>query len=490
METVLTLKGITKSYPGVIALDNLSFNLRKGEIHSLLGENGAGKSTMIKIISGAIEPDIGEINVFGHGYKAMTPALAKKMGIAVIYQEYNLISDMSAAENISLGDKSGYLVNYKELNSIAEKVFDTFKIKIDPTALIKDLSPGQQQIVEISKAITKDARILIMDEPTAPLTMEEVDHLFKIIDSLRKNGVSIIYITHRMDEVFAISDRVTIMRDGQYIDTVETKNTNRKELVNMMVGRELLEIFPQSQVGFGENALEVKNLTGTVCKNVSFNVRKGEILGISGLAGAGRTEIARTIYGADKTISGEIWVNGKRANIKSPSDAIREGIGLIPEDRKNQGCFLDMSIRWNCSIMNIRNLSKGLVVDTNAENENGEFYKKLLNIKVPNMSYLVNTLSGGNQQKVVLAKVLAANTQILIFDEPTLGIDVGTKQEIYILMRELADKGHAIIMISSDMEELLGMSDRIVVVAEGKITGELQKSEFAQNKVLEMASTH
>jgi ribose transport system ATP-binding protein len=490
---ILSLKHITKTYPGVTALNDISIGFFKGEVHALLGENGAGKSTLIKVISGAVEPDEGEICFGETKFSKLTPYISRKLGVETIYQEYNLIESLSAAENICLGGgvlgrKAGLLVNRKEMARIARDLFSEFHIDIDPEALVRDLPSAQQQIIEIAKAVSKNASILIMDEPTAPLAVYEVDRLMEIIGHLKKQGVTVIYISHRIEEIFRIADRVTIMRDGCYIDTKSTKETSRKELINLMVGRELTESFPERKHQLGEVLLEAKDICGNGVENISFSVRKGEILGIAGLVGSGRTELIRAIYGADRREKGRVLINGKPVTINSPKDAIELGIGLIPEDRKHQGCFLDMDIKWNISIVNIKNISKGMVVDSGMETETAEKYKDILEIKTPTLSQRLRNLSGGNQQKVVIAKTLAANSNILFFDEPTRGIDVGTKQEIYQLMNRLASEGKAIVMISSDMEELLGMSDRIVVLCEGQYAGDVPKSQFNQDYILDLAS--
>ena len=358
-------------------------------------------------------------------------------------------------------------------------------------SMVQDLSPAKQQIVEIAKAVSKNVKILIMDEPSAPLSVSEVEHMFEIIRRLKQSGVTVIYISHRLEEVFRISDRVTVMRDGRYVATKLTKDTNRKELISLMVGRELKESYPSRSNPPGEIALEVKNLSGNGDRDISFSVRKGEILGISGLVGAGRTELAMLLYGAVPTEGGEIWVEGKPVHIRSPQDAIQQGLGLLTEDRKGKGLFLEMGVGWNISFPIIRRLSKRGVVDTKTEKDIAEKYRQRMNIKTPSLTQRVINLSGGNQQKVVLAKSLAAESDILIFDEPTRGIDVGAKQEIYNLMCELANNGIAILMISSDMEELLGMSDRIIVLCEGKLAGEVKKEQFSQDYILDLASgTH
>ena len=487
-ETILSMKDITKRYPGVVALNKVSVDFHKGEVHALLGENGAGKSTLIKVLSGAIENDEGSIDIDGCTYEKMTPKISRSHGIEVIYQEYNLINSLTVAENICLGAKSKGLVDYKEMEQITNDIFKPYNINIHPKTLVRDLSPAHQQLVEIAKAISKNAKIIVMDEPTAQLTVSEVENLYDIIRTLQKKNVTIIYISHRMEELFTITDRVTIMRDGQYVTTVKTDETDRKSLISLMVGRELTETYPGRDCIKDEVVLEVKNLTGYKNEDVSFKLKKGEILGFSGLVGAGRTELMRAVFGADKKHSGQIFIKGKNVDIKSPKIAIMNGIGLIPEDRKWQGCFLNMTIEWNIAITNIRKLSRRFVVNEARVKAQAEEYVNKLNIKTPSILQKAGNLSGGNQQKVVLAKVLAGDSDIIIFDEPTRGIDVGARHEIYLLMSELVKQGRSIIMISSDMEELLGMSDRIIVLREGKVSGELAREEFSQNQILELAS--
>ena len=492
-KVVLSLNNVTKRYPGVLALNNVSLDFIEGEVHALLGENGAGKSTLIKAVAGAINIDDGIIHVGGQDHRQMTPHLSRSMGIEVIYQEFNLVPTLSAAENIFIGDKVGdsFLVNYKTMVSKAREIFELFKVDINPKALVRELSPAKMQIVEIAKAVSKNVKILIMDEPSAPLSVSEVEHMFEVINQLKQSGVTVIYISHRLEEVFRISDRVSVLRDGEYVATKMTKDTDRKELISLMVGRELKETYPPRQNPPGEIVLEVKNLTGNGDQDISFSVRKGEVLGISGLVGAGRTELAMLLYGAAAIESGEIWVDGEPVKIHSPLDAIQHGMGLLTEDRKGKGLFLEMGVGWNISFPIVRKLSKNGVVNTKTEKEITEKYRQRIDIKTPSMEQRVINLSGGNQQKVVLAKSLAAESDILIFDEPTRGIDVGAKQEIYQLMCELADHGNAILMISSDMEELLGMSDRIIVLSEGRLAGEVQKEQFSQDYILDLASgTH
>ncbi|MGI6777818.1 MAG: sugar ABC transporter ATP-binding protein [Acetivibrionales bacterium] len=488
---ILELKGITKEYPGVLALDNVSMDFNKGEVHALLGENGAGKSTLIKVLSGAIIPNRGEIVFEGDTYGYMTPALAQKLGIGVIYQEFNLVPSLSVADNIFLGDeiRKGIIRDRKQMMKKSEELLSSLKINISPAALISDLSVAYRQIVEIVKAVSKNVKVLIMDEPSAPLTNNEVEAMFELIKRLKSQGVTIIYISHRIEELFRISDRVTVLRDGQYICTKNTSDTNRTELISLMVGRPLTEQYPERNSDIGDIMLEVKGLNaGGLLKDINFQVKKGEILGISGLVGAGRTELARAIFGADEIESGEIYIEGQKINIKSPKEAIKHGIALIPEDRKQQGLLLEMSVAHNITFANIKEMCKNTIISIKKEKELVDDSILKLRIKTPSAAQRVKNLSGGNQQKVVLAKWLAAYSRIMIFDEPTRGIDVGSKHEIYMLMNQLANEGKAIIMISSELPELLGMADRILVMHEGEITGELSKEEATQDSIMNLAS--
>ncbi len=487
-EPILTVNNITKTYPGVVALNNVSMTFEKGEVHALLGENGAGKSTLIKIISGAIDPDRGQILFDNKEYKKMTPGLARESGVAVIYQEFSLVESLSIAQNVFLGEHGGMLVNYGDLKKRTAQIFAGMNVKIDPSAKVMKLSPAQKQLVEIAKAISRNARLLIMDEPSAPLSASEVETMFEIIDRLKNKGVTVIYISHRIEELFRISDRVTVMRDGRYIDTLVTKQTNRKELINLMVGREMKEYYPKRTGTPGEVVLEVRNLSGLGDRDISFAVRKGEILGVAGLVGSGRTELASIIYGAHPKEGGETWVEGQKREIRSPDQAIEYGIGLIPEDRKHHGCILHASVKFNISLSTFNKNSRFFIVNSKALKKTAAYYVEKFNIKTPSMEQRVQNLSGGNQQKVILAKTLAADTNILIFDEPTRGIDVGSKQEIYNLMIELVSQGKTILMISSDMEELLGMADRLIVLCEGRLMGEVPKEKFDQRTVIELAS--
>ena len=488
---VLSLKDIKKVYPGVVALNKVSIDFYPGEVHALIGENGAGKSTFIKTITGAHAPDGGTITVDGETYNTMNPALARKHGVECIYQEFNLIDVLSAAENICYGEKYGKLVNQKKMRQIAKEIFDDFGVDIDPDTLVRDLTPGHMQIVEIAKAVSKNARILILDEPTAPLSVAEVEILFRIVRKLKAEGVAIIFISHRLDEVFELTDRVSILRDGEYITTMMTKDTNRAELIKNMVGREMTATFPPRNAQIGEVALELKNLTGNGVKNISFKARKGEVLGISGLVGAGRTEIMKVVFGAENKQWGDIYVHGQKAEIKSPKDAMHKyGICLIPEDRKREGCFLSETISWNLVYNVLPKISKGGVVDNKKEKEIADYYGNAMRIKAPDLKNTkVGTLSGGNQQKVVVGKAMATQSDIIIFDEPTRGVDVGAKYEIYELMNAMCEEGKCVIMVTSDMEELLGMSDRIVVFGEKCLAGELTKEEFSQERILDLASS-
>lgn len=490
MAKILELQNVTKVYPGVVALDDVSLSFEQGEIHSIMGENGAGKSTLIKIIAGAITATKGKITIGDKTFEKMTPALAKANGIGVIYQEFNLVPSMSVAENIFLGEKTGSAIcpDFKKMHTEATRLLKSLGVNIDSYRMVGGLSTAQQQLVEVAKAIAKNCKVLIMDEPSASIAQAEVANMLRIVRQLKEQGVTIIYISHRMEEVFEISDRVSILRDGKYIGTSRIGEVSTQQLINMMVGRELTMTYPTRNVTPGEEILRVNHLTGNGDFDLNLYLRKGEILGLAGLVGAGRTEFAKMLFGDVKPISGEIIVKGKRVSFQDTSDAIAAGIGLIPEDRKREGAFLGYSIQWNIPCMSLKRISKGTVIDQKEADRLADEYVEKLRIKTPSVKQLVKNLSGGNQQKVVVAKVLAAQSDILIFDEPTRGIDVGAKQEIYRLMNELVEQGMSIIMISSEMEELLGMSDRVMVLYEGRIMGELSRDQFSQSRVLELAS--
>lgn len=488
-KTILKIEGLCKYYPGVKAIDGLTMEFREGEVHALLGENGAGKSTLIKCIAGAIRPDAGTIEIDGEKFSHLLPQQAKDLGVQVIYQEFNLVPQMSCAENVFLNERTSKLiVNDRERAQRAKKIFDDLGVNVNPNRAVGTYTPAYMQIVEIAKAVSRNVKILIMDEPTAPLTVNEVSLLMDIVRKLKAKGVTIIYISHRLEELFEIGDRVSIMRDGQYIKTLNIKDTCRKELVDLMVGRELTESYPSRKVDLGEEVLRVEHLTGNGVEDINFSLKKGEILGFGGLVGAGRTELMNVIYGADKLKSGTIYLSGKPVHFRDTADALAKGIGMIPEDRKRTGVFLKMSIRWNSVICALKSISHLGIVNTKKEKEIADYYIKRLKIRTPAPEQLAGNLSGGNQQKVVLAKAMAAQSQILIFDEPTRGVDVGAKQEIYQLMNQLVEEGHSILMVSSDMPELLGMSDRIVVICEGRQAGIVPKAEFSQARILDLAS--
>ncbi len=492
-EYVLQLQHIRKEYPGVVALKDVTLELKKGEILALIGENGAGKSTLIKCCSGAVIPTSGKIIVNGKEFSSMTPQLAAENGIAIIYQEFNNVKELSAAENLFLGRpiRKGIVVDKKAMEREAAKAFEQLRIKIDPKSLMKDLTVGYQQMVEIAKAIQQNAKILIMDEPSAPLTSAEVESMFAVVERLRKEGISIIYISHRLEEIYRLSDRILVMRDGEYVKTLITKDSEVQELIQLMVGRELTETYPPRGDCIDENdvMLELKDVSGNGDKNISLKVRKGEILGLGGLVGAGRTELAEMIFGAVPKQSGQMVYKGKEIDPKSPREAIDLGIALVPEDRKRHGAMLGISIKNNINMPIYERNSKLSVINSKLEMEIAEKYQKNMAIKTPSLHQLVKNLSGGNQQKVILGRWMAADSELIIFDEPTRGIDIGAKHEIYKLMNDLVEKeGKAILMISSEMEELMGMSDRIVVLAEGNVTGELQKDEFSQERIMAYAS--
>lgn len=490
MDSILKLRDITKTYPGVVALDHVSLEVYPGEIHSIMGENGAGKSTLIKIVSGAIPADEGTIVMQGKSFDRLDPATAKEMGIGVVYQEFNLVPSMSVAENIYLGEKTNgkMLPDFRFMHEETARLMEELGVAINPHWMVGELTTAKQQLVEIARAIRKNCKVLIMDEPTASISMAEAKNMFRLLGQLREKGVAIIYISHRMDEVFELSDRVSVLRDGRYVATKKIGEVSRAEIIKMMVGRELTESFPTRNVKTGETVLEAKDLCGNGLSHITFHLDRGEILGIGGLVGAGRTELAKMIFGDAKVSSGELIVKGKRRQFRNPAQAIGCGIGLVPEDRKREGAFLEYSIEWNIPCMCLKQISRWMVVDRREADRRVERYVKRLRIKTPTVKQQVRNLSGGNQQKVVMAKMLAAETDILIFDEPTRGIDVGAKQEIYRLMNELAKQGMSIIMISSELEELLGMSDRIIVLHEGRRSGELRREEFSQERVMRLAS--
>ncbi|WP_199616183.1 sugar ABC transporter ATP-binding protein [Paenibacillus alkalitolerans] len=491
-EYILELTDITKEFPGVKALDNIRLKVRKGTVHALMGENGAGKSTLMKIIFGIYTPDKGTVKFKGEELKLSGSRDALSRGISMIHQELTPVPYMTVAENIFLGREMtlGYgWVNKKKMIDETRKLFDSLQIDIDPTAKMFELSIANMQMVEIAAAISHNADLIIMDEPTSAITDKEVEQLFRIIASLKEKGVTIIYISHKMDEIFRICDDITVFRDGRFIATRPAAELNQESLIQMMVGREIKQVFHKDEVEIGEVLLSVKQLTRNgKFRDISFEVRSGEILGIAGLMGAGRTEVIESIFGIYPPDSGEIYVKGKKVNIKTTRDAIKQKIGLLTEDRKITGAFLPLSVRDNMIMSSIDNyLNKFGFLKSKLVNDMCSAFVERLSIKTPNLSQKIVNLSGGNQQKVLLAKWLLNNPDILILDEPTRGIDVGAKSEIHKLMSRLAQTGKAIIMISSELPEILGMSDRIVVMHEGAKKGELIRAEASQEKIMELA---
>lgn len=491
-ELLVSMQGIQKYFPGVHALNNCSFELFKGEVHALVGENGAGKSTMMKVLTGLYQKDGGTITFKGNVVDIRNPKHAQDMGIGIIHQELNMLPHLTVAENIFIGreHKIGPFIDIKKTNNEARKLLESLKINIDPETRIQDLTVAKQQMVEIAKALSFKSQVLIMDEPTAALTDSEIESLFRFITQLKAQGVGIVYISHRLEELKKITDRITTMRDGQYISTVKTADVSIPQIIQMMVGRVIYEE-PKTHSMVPVDSpvsLEVKNLNSKQVKDVSFQLKKGEILGIAGLMGAGRTETARLIFGADPMTSGEIYINGQKVEIKSPYDAVNHGIGYLSEDRKRFGLALGLSVSDNSVLSSLEKFSSLSVVDDKRVNSVTNEYVKKINIKTPSTTQLVKNLSGGNQQKVVLAKWLIKNCSILIFDEPTRGIDVGAKSEIYKLMNDLVHEGKSIIMISSEMPELLRMSDRVAVMCEGRLTGTLDIGEATQERIMTLAT--
>jgi inositol transport system ATP-binding protein len=492
-EYVLEMEHITKTFPGVKALDDVQLKVKKGTVHALMGENGAGKSTLMKILMGIYVADTGTVKFKGRQVNFQKTKDALDMGISMIHQELSPIPHMSIAENIFLGrepsiGKTGW-VKQKEMEKNTKELLANLEISLDPKTKMHELSIANMQLVEIAKAISYNAELIIMDEPTSAITEKEVQHLFKIIRSLTKKGVSIIYISHKMDEIFDISDEVTVFRDGQYVDTASTKDINYEQLIQMMVGRELTHMFPKEEAEIKDVILEVKNFSKQgQFKNINFELRRGEILGLAGLMGAGRTEVMESIFGLTPPDEGEVFIGGRKVEIHSPKDAIRNKMALLTEDRKLSGLFLQHSVKDNMVIASIDKYKKGIFLDKKKINDVCEVEKDRLSIKTPNLEQTVNNLSGGNQQKVLIAKWLLTDPDILILDEPTRGIDVGAKAEIHRLMSNLVQQGKAIIMISSELPEILGMSDRILVMHEGRITGELSREEANQDSIMKYAT--
>ncbi len=492
-EIILTMKDIDKTFPGVHALDHVNLEVRRGEVHALMGENGAGKSTLMKVLTGIYKKDSGTIIYEGKEVEFHNTKEAQNAGVVIVHQELNMLGHLTVAQNIFIGRefKKGLGIDDKKMNAEAQKLFDKLHINIDPSETMSNLTVGKQQMCEIAKAISHDAKIIVFDEPTAALTEAEIEDLFKIIRDLRERQLGIIYISHRMDEIKVITDRVTVMRDGCYVGTLITEECTKNDIINMMVGRVIYET-PKTESTVPADApvvLKVDHLNaGKMVQDVSFELHKGEILGFSGLMGAGRTETARAIFGADPIESGDIYVNGQKVVIKSPQDAVKHGIGYLSEDRKRYGIVVQKTLAENTTMASLERFVRGLFINKRAEVKVAQDYVDALATKTPSVEQLVVNLSGGNQQKVVIAKWLTRNCDILIFDEPTRGIDVGAKNEIYKLMNKLASEGKAIIMISSEMTEILRMSDRIVVMCEGKKTGELDISEATQEAIMNLAT--
>jgi len=492
-DLILSMKGITKSFSGVAALKNAALDLKAGEVVALMGENGAGKSTLMKILTGIYSKDSGEIQYMGQEVCFKGPAESEEAGISIVHQELNMMNDLTVAQNLFIGreEMNGFLIDDKKMNEKARELFKVLKIDINPAEKIGNLTVGKQQMVEIAKAISSKAKVIIFDEPTAALTDSEIEELFKVIRDLKKQGTGMVYISHRMDEINVISDRVIVMRDGEYVGTLITKECSKDDIIKLMVGRAIFGE-PKTASNVAKDApvvLKCENLNrGKAVKDVSFELRKGEILGFSGLMGAGRTEVARLIFGADKKDSGKIFINGKEVTINTPEDAVAQGIGYLSEDRKRYGLIVDKSVEENTVISSLNDFVKGFFIDKAKSKEVSQKYVESLKTKTPSVSQLVKKLSGGNQQKVVIAKWLVKNSDILIFDEPTRGIDVGAKSEIYALMERLAKEGKSIIMISSELPEVLRMSDRVIVMCEGRITGILDIAEANQEVIMQSAT--
>lgn len=501
MNPILEMRSITKEFPGVKALDGVTLDLHAGEFHSLVGENGAGKSTLMKTLSGVYPYGTygGDIVVNGEVKHFNNVRDAENAGIAIIFQELSLVKELTVGENIFLGREPSRfgVINWNELYSKASKLLKDLNLPINPRTPVGNLGIGQQQLVEIAKALSQSANILVLDEPTAALTESEVEVLFGILQKLRERGVGMIYISHKLDEVFAMSDRITVLRDGRTVGTQNASDLTKEKVIALMVGREVGDIFPRVEHEFGETALEVRNLTSAdldmpdknVVENVSFSVRKGEVLGIAGLMGAGRSELLMSLFGAwqGKT-TGEVLVEGRQVSIQTPRDAIKNGIGFVTEDRKRLGLILDQTILDNMTLAALKDVSGKFLTNQNRERVAGEKAKVDLRVKANSVQTVVGTLSGGNQQKVVLAKWLLTNPKVLFLDEPTRGIDVGAKQEIYSNINQLAKQGLAIVLVSSELPEVLGMSDRVIVLHEGRVSGEFKRSEATPEKVM-MAAT-
>ncbi len=490
-QLLLKMKVISKTFPGVKALDGVEIEVMEGEIHALMGENGAGKSTFMKVLNGLLQPNTGEIFFSGQKVRIEGPQQALKLGISMIHQELNPVRDMTVAENIFLGREytrgKSFFVDKKKCELEAKNLLINFGLNIEPSLLMKELSIAQTQMIEIMKAVSYGARLIIMDEPTSSLTDDEIRILFAKISDLKKKNVAVIYISHRIDEIFEIADKVTVLRDGKYIGTKTIEEIDKNQLIHMMVGRELNSVFPKTFAEIGKPVLQVKNLSGASFKDISFEVKSGEILGFYGLVGAGRSEVFKSIFGLDPHSKGVIMLEGKQLKIRKTSDAIKAGITMVTEDRKKYGLVLCRSIKENIALPNLNEFSKGPFLNHEKEKENCTGVAEKVSVKMSSLSQTTGNLSGGNQQKVVLCKWLIKKPKVLILDEPTRGIDVGAKAEIHSLMCEFAKKGMSIVMISSELPEVIGMSDRVIVMSEGRIKGEFLYGKYSQDQILKCA---
>ena len=489
-DVIVSMEHITKEFPGVKALDDVKFNLRAGEVMALLGENGAGKSTLMKILSGVYSLDQGSLKIFGKDYESLTPSSAREAGVAIIHQELNMCKDLTVAQNMFLGreERKGFVLNNSNMEDIARKYLGELGVDISPDEIVGELPVSKQQMIEIAKALSINAKILIMDEPTSALTSREIDELFNIIRKLKSQGCGIVYISHRLEELAHITDRVTIMRDGHYITEGNFTDFTMDEIIANMVGREIKDLFPKPEVKIGDEMLRIEHLSRTgYFKDVSFNVHAGEIVGLTGLVGAGRTEVVESVCGITNPDEGKVYLEGKEVHIKQPSDAMKEGIILLPEDRQKEGLIMSWGLGRNVTLPTISKYAKNGFNDEKTERDLSKRLLEEVDTKAVDIFQPASSLSGGNQQKVVVAKALSQEMKVVIMDEPTKGVDVGAKAEIYAIMGDLAKKGYAIILISSEMPEILGMSDRIVVMCNGRKTGELGRGEATQEMILELA---
>ena len=486
------MKKINKQYPGVLALDKVDLEINAGEVLAVIGENGAGKSTLVKALSGAVHMDSGEIILDGQTVPADSiPKERMALGISIIYQELNYLNEMTIAENLFIGNVpvKGKLkrVDYKRMGKEAGELISSFNLDYDPFTYVRDLTVAEKQVLEILRAVSKDVKVLIMDEPTSSLNEVETKRLFEFINDLKRKGVAIIYISHKLDEVFEIADRVQVMRDGKRVGLLDLEETNTSELVELMVGRSIVDMYPKEEAEIGEEMMRVENLTCNIAHNISFNVRKGEILGLYGLVGSGRVEAIEGLIGLRAISSGKFFIEGKEVTINSPIDAKEQGIAYIPSDRKQEGLVLIHSVKDNMTVTQIDELGKGIRIDSRKEKEYCDTWIKKLGIKTPSRMTIINSLSGGNQQKVVISKWLLISPKVLIMNDPTRGIDVGAKVEIYTVMEELCKEGFSIIMVSAELPEVMGITDRMLVFTDGEIAGEFERSEYEQSKILHLA---